>query len=67
VKPLVVDALSPEAVANALGAALDDNAARERLASARRTRLETLRRLADGHLILNAVNQARDLHRARSV
>jgi glycosyltransferase involved in cell wall biosynthesis len=64
---IVVDALSPEAVANALGATLNDNVTRERLASARRTRLEALRRLADGHLILNAVNQARDLHRARSV
>lgn len=64
---IVVNAVNQEAVANALGAALDDSATRARLASARRARLETLRHLADGHLILNAVNQARDLHRARAV
>jgi glycosyltransferase involved in cell wall biosynthesis len=64
---IVVDASDPEAVATALGAALNDKATRTRLASARRARLETLRHLADGHLILNAVNQARTLHRARIV
>lgn len=64
---IIVDASNPEAVASALGAALDDNATRDRLAVARRARLETLRYLADGHLLLDAVNQARGLHRARSV
>ena len=64
---IVVNASNPEAVATALGAALNDNATRARLASARRVRLETLRHLADGHLILNAVKQARTLHRARIV
>jgi glycosyltransferase involved in cell wall biosynthesis len=64
---IVVDASNSEAVATALGAALNDNVTRARLASARRVRLETLRHLADGHLILNAVNQARTLHRARIV
>jgi glycosyltransferase involved in cell wall biosynthesis len=64
---IVVDASDPEAVATALGTALNDKATRTRLASARRARLETLRHLADGHLIVNAVNQARTLHRARIV
>ena len=64
---IVVDASSPEAVATALGTALDDKATRARLASARRARLETLRRRADGHLSLNAVNQARTLPRARII
>ena len=64
---IVVDASNPAAVATALGMALDDTATRARLASARRARLETLRRRADGHLILNAVNQARTLHRARII
>ena len=64
---IIVDASHPEAVAGALGAALDNDATRDRLAVARRLRLETLRYLTDGHLILDAVNQARGLHRARSV
>jgi len=64
---IVVDASNPQAVATALGAALNDNATRARLASARGARLDTLRHLADGHLILNAVNQARTLHRARII
>ncbi len=61
---VIVDASDPHAVADALGAALYDHATRARLASARRVRLATLRQLCDGHLILDAVNQARTLHRA---
>ncbi|ABD89723.1 glycosyltransferase [Rhodopseudomonas palustris] len=64
---LVVDASDAEAVANALAAALDDEATRAQLGAARRLRLPALRRQADGHLILNAVTQARTLHRARIV
>jgi glycosyltransferase involved in cell wall biosynthesis len=64
---IVVNASSPEAVAKALGSALNDTAVRKRLASARRARLAVLRQLADGHLILDAVNRARTLHRARIV
>jgi glycosyltransferase involved in cell wall biosynthesis len=64
---IVVDALNPTVVAAALAAALDDAATRARLASARRDRLETLRHLADGHLILSAVNQARTHPRAHLI
>jgi glycosyltransferase involved in cell wall biosynthesis len=64
---IVVDASAPDAVATALGTALNDHAVRERLASARRARLGVLRHFADGHLIFDAVNRARTLHRARIV
>lgn len=64
---IVVDASDPGAVAAALGMAFNDKVTRERLASARRSRLETFRHFADGHLILNAVKQARTQHRARTV
>lgn len=64
---IVVNASSPEAVAKALSSALNDTAVRERLASARKARVGVLRQLADGHLILDAVNRARTLHRARIV
>jgi glycosyltransferase involved in cell wall biosynthesis len=64
---IVVNASIPRSVADALGAALDDDATRRRLASARRARLDSFRHFSDGHLILNAVNQARALHRARTV
>jgi glycosyltransferase involved in cell wall biosynthesis len=64
---IIVDDPVPEAIADAITAALNDGTARERLAAARSTRLNRLRRLADGHLILDAVSRARSLHRARIV
>src|SRR4051812_29875027 len=64
---IIVETSNPETVATALGSGLDDDATRERLAVARNARLGMLRYLADGHLILDAVKQVRNLHRARSV
>ena len=64
---IIIDDPTPGAIADALAAALDDEATRQRLAAARSMRLDRLRRLADGHLILDAVNRARTLHRARIV
>jgi glycosyltransferase involved in cell wall biosynthesis len=64
---MIIDDPTPGAIADALAAALDDEVTRQRLAAARSRRLDRLRRLADGHLILDAVNRARALHRARIV
>jgi glycosyltransferase involved in cell wall biosynthesis len=64
---IIIDHPAPRAIADAIAVALYDETARERLAAARSTRLDKLRRLADGHLILDAVNRARVLHRARIV
>lgn len=62
-----VDASVPAEIAKGLEIALNDEAERTRLASARAERLRVLRRAADGHLILEAIERARASHRARIV
>ena len=64
---IVVSHTEPGAIADALIAALDDGATRQRLARARQQRLTILGKLADGELILEAVNTVRRSHRARVV
>lgn len=64
---IIVDGSSPKKVAEALGTALNDGNVREGLALARAERLRTFRRLASGQLILDAIDRARTLHRARIV
>jgi hypothetical protein len=56
---LIVATSAPDQIAAALASAMNDSAVSSRLAAGRKSRLAELRRLADGHLILDAAAAAR--------